>query len=129
MIDDKKLIEEYYDKIVGGYDMGCRPEDCKEAELLGESCMECVMRRTGELIASQPPADQWIPCSEQEIPTEDGWYWITMQLKSWDKPEARLYRYLPALSTEPEVTKDYFKHYRVTAWKPAVLPEPYKGVE
>ena len=71
LISGQKLIEEYYDKIVGGYDMGCRPEDCKEAELLGESCMECVMRRTGELIASQPPADQWIPVTYHEATEEE----------------------------------------------------------
>ena len=54
MIDEKKLINEFYEKIDGGYDRGCIPEDCREAERLGESCVECVLRRTGHLINSQP---------------------------------------------------------------------------
>lgn len=119
MISRQKLIEEYYDKIVGGYDMGCRPEDCKEAELLGESCMECVMRRTGELIFSQPPADQWISCSER-LPGVADEYEVTVDC------DGKLFTTNSFYSVCESEWSTWVNH--ITAWRER-LPEPYKGVE
>ena len=124
-IDKQKLIEEYYDKIVGGYDMGCRPEDRKEAELLGESCMECVMRRTGELIASQPPADQWIPCSER-LPEASGYYEVTVQEITADGTGHINRSFAGYLLSHNRWVTNGMHSYVVTAWREP-LPEPYKG--
>ena len=69
-----------------------------------------------EKINSQPPADQWIPCSEP--PKEDGMYFITA--KVLDKLEVQYVFYQKNLDL-------FICNGKPIAWKP--LPEPYKGVE
>ena len=67
-------------------------------------------------INSQPPADQWIPCSEP--PKEDGMYLITA--KVLDKLEVQHVFYQKNLDL-------FICNGKPIAWMP--LPEPYKGVE
>ena len=73
-----------------------------------------------EIINSQPPADQWIPCSER-LPDESGEYWVTFL---WGgKPMAQVGYYY---ADDKTWSRD---SYDPIAWKPYILPEPYKGVE
>lgn len=71
-------------------------------------------------INSQPPADQWIPCSER-LPDESGYYEITVELSGMGK------RY-----TDTEFYSGYEKSWcskvNIIAWREH-LPEPYKGAE
>jgi hypothetical protein len=64
---------------------------------------------------SQPPADQWIPCSE-ELP--EGY---TAVIACSTDGDIHLNHYM----TE----RGYWYYYKdeITAWMP--LPEPYKGLE
>lgn len=79
------------------------------------------------IINRQPPADQWIPCSSGVFPTEKGWYWVT---EDWGDGETRLLYYIPKLQGAfEEYIKLKYGGVEVTAWMPAILPEPYKGVE
>ena len=68
-----------------------------------------------DAIKSQPPADQWIPCSEP--PKEDGMYLITA--KVLDKLEVQHVFYQKNLDL-------FICNGKPIAWMPA---EPYKGVE
>lgn len=73
-----------------------------------------------DIINSQPPADQWIPCSERE-PEDPCVYTVEdsspYTVKKFGKPQRYMWKVLPfSLDT----------YYRLVAWKP-VDPEPYKG--
>lgn len=105
------------------YKVAGKPDTYSEFNMAWESCMDCVFGA----VESQPPADQWIPCSKQEYPTEDGWYWITGKHDGWEEPETRLLVYAAHVCGEFEWLKKQFELYNVTAWMPANLPEPYKG--
>ena len=88
-------------------------------------------------INSQPPADQWIPCSER-LPEEDGSYLCT-----YGKYHIGVYRFTNDLYSVDDYDfmdckgKRGFYVYDsewgyseadyITAW--TELPEPYKGVE
>ena len=93
MINRQKLIEEL--------------EDCYD--FVGEMPMKDII----EIINSQPPADQWIPCSEP--PKEDGMYFITA--KVLDKLEVQYVFYQKNLDL-------FICNGKPIAWMP--LPEPYK---
>lgn len=67
-----------------------------------------------EIIESQPPADQWIPCSDP--PKEDGMYFITAEVL--DKLEVQYVFYQKNLNL-------FICNGRPIAWMP--LPEAYKG--
>ena len=68
-----------------------------------------------EIVYRQPPADQWIPCSEP--PKEDGMYFITA--KVLDKLEVQYVFYQKNLDL-------FICNGKPIAWMPA---EPYKGGE
>lgn len=111
MIDEKKLIEEF--------------TKWRDAFDDKEDNMYILMQSVIEEIQSQPPADQWIPCSSGVLPTERGTYWVT---EDWGDGNTALVRYNPKLHGAFE---DHMEYYGmdITAWMPAILPEPYKGVE
>lgn len=67
---------------------------------------------------SQPPADQWIPCSER-LPEKSGAYIVSVD-----------YDGIPNVWKMYFTTVEYprwITFHKVTAWMP--LPEPYKGVK
>ncbi len=68
---------------------------------------------------SQPPADQWIPCSEK-LPDEANYYEVTV---SYDGLVFTSYSFY-------SMTESCWCTYpnTITAWRER-LPEPYKGVE
>ena len=71
--------------------------------------------------ASQPPAEQWIPCDIAR-PTESDIYWATVEVYWCDEPVS--------IQLEYNHKKDeWIGGYDVIAWMPAILSEPYKGVE
>lgn len=76
---------------------------------------------------SQPPADQWLPCSER-LPDKGGTYLVTQERYRLDD---RLYKKPVAVETtfaEFNFMDDVWnraRHLKVIAWMP--LPEPYKG--
>lgn len=75
---------------------------------------------------SQPPADQWIPCSER-LPKEDGKYLVTIHGTCSIATDTLFFNVDRQEWCEHD---DFgFKHTycNITAWMP--LPEPYKGVE
>lgn len=103
-ISRQKLIEELEDL------PKCFYKDYKGAYI----ALKGVIR----IIASQPPADQWIPCSER-LPEEEGYYIVTYNLEGYKVIDRTFF----------SETYGAFMRYgqAVTAWMP--LPEPYKGVE
>ena len=126
MIDEKKLIE----KLFG---------DATEKELEGLFCeADAVLR----LIKSQPPADQWIPCSERLPDTEEE-VMITLTHTYEDEYRQRsVASYLRFENGEAHWCDNRYgyigwdkysdgyggtSNYKVTAWMP--LPEPYKAGE
>lgn len=122
-ISRQKLIEKYHRNIVHG----CNPIDCKKAESLSENCLACAMRRTRELIESQPPADQWIPCSSGRLPTHNTFF-PQKVFVTYVEDSAR-YTAKAWLNMDGKWANlsngEYFDEGSVVAWMP--LPEPYKG--
>ena len=103
MINRQKLIEDVE------YLISHTPEDSKE---------HYAYKICKKLVESQPPADQWIPCSER-LPEKSGAYIVTMD---WDGMPRVTRLYFTTVEDQRWLT---FRN--VTAWMP--LPEPYKGVE
>lgn len=134
LISRQKLIEEA-ERLRTAYNFSAcaviGKENCEG------SCADCILDSLEEFINSQPPADQWIPCSEK-LPDEEGSYLCT-----YGKYHMGVYRF----SNDLYSVDDYdFTEYKgragfyaydsewgygevdyITAWMP--LPEPYKGVE
>ena len=106
MINRQKLIEELLEEHCGYGDSNC------------ERCVfDCLIRNVVEAL-SQPPADQWIPCSER-LPEEDGKFLVTNETGGVEI----------ATFHKNTVAGDVFSNRhsrRRNAWMP--LPEPYKGV-
>ena len=80
------------------------------------------------LIKSQPTSDGWIPVSSGGYPTEEGWYWLTEKV---DKLTEKTYGQTTLTYWKLELHgafEDYMDWLQceVIAWKPAVLPQPYK---
>ena len=90
-----------------------KPEEVQERDLANFN-RDCRLLK--EFIKSQPPADQWIPCSEP--PKEDGMYFITAEVLG--KLEVQYVFYQKNLNL-------FICNGTPTAWMP--LPKPYKGVE
>ena len=125
MINRQKLIEavekstmiDVFDPYRGGFD------DCIKLETVVE------------LINSQPPADQWIPCSER-LPNDEQKTFITAQLQGGDKftshatYHAEKPVYWPSSNWVGAGFYSYDSEYgeckyeNVIAWMPA---EPYTG--
>ena len=93
----------------------------KEAEPEEARVMEDIIC----LINDQPPADQWIPCSSGVLPTEKGYYWVT---EGWGEGKVGFIHYSPKYNGTFEALMKIYD-LEITAWMPANLPEPYKGVE
>lgn len=103
-INKQKLIEELEESsMINVYD-----------SYKGEFADYIKLDTARDLIKSQPPADQWIPCSDP--PKEDGMYFITA--KVLDKLEVQYVFYQKNLNL-------FICNGTPTAWMP--LPEPYKG--
>lgn len=79
-----------------------------------------------DIIESQPPADQWIPCSER-LPNN----YDTCLITTGCCGEFVMMAYFDPLESEEWHYNDddgwTHRMGNVTAWMP--LPEPYKGVE
>lgn len=103
-------------EIIEKYNAGCYNETCNPFD----SCTDCVLKQIREVIESQPPADQWIPCSERP-PKEPCIYtvedWSPYTVNKHGEPQRRVIVLKP-LTWEP--------YHRVIAWKPINI-EPYKG--
>lgn len=77
------------------------------------------------IIKDQPPADQWIPCSER-LPVYYDWHHVTV------KPFYEGRENYVAVERYDRIKGEWSFHERaykdkIIAWKPK--PEPYKGVE
>ena len=125
MIDEKKLIEEVNITTEYGF----------YGEFIDGSEVAYTLRELMQIIESQPPAEQWIPCSSGSMP-EDG-QTVVVTIKSTDA-----YRFMVVLTyheTKPNrftdndwqgegfyhyIWGDWIKRENVIAWMPA---EPYKG--
>ena len=127
-IDKQRLIDKlnsYHYTIIG---MRCGKKVA--AEIIKEYHDHVI-----EVIESQPPADQWIPCSSDRMP-ENG-QTVVVTIKATDA-----YRFMVVLTyheTKPKcftdndwqgegfyhyIWGDWIKRENVIAWKPS---EPYKG--
>ena len=69
--------------------------------------------------------DGWIPCSSGVLPTEKGYYWVT---EGWGEGKVGFIHYSPKYNGTFEALMKIYD-LEITAWMPANLPEPYKGVE
>lgn len=130
MISRQKLIEEIFystrhEVLYGSY-------DCYEANTVLEIIDEII-----EMIKSQPPADQWIPCSSGKMPKDGQSVVVTIAPKNAHRHMVVLayYKARPKYFTERDwngegfyhgIWGDWIKRENVIAWMPA---EPYKGVE
>lgn len=117
MIDEKKLIEELNQWARDNFSLDNKFE-----------YMLAGMEKALDIIESQPPADQWIPCSERlpelyQPVLVTAIKWQTALLK---KPEY----YVDAGYCDSEgafwLSRARTRQF-AEAWMP--LPEPYKGVE
>lgn len=109
MISRQKLIEELETEILENPIYN--PE---------EECIEYGISpaRMFEIIKSQPPADQWIPCSEG-LPDDDGFYLATvLNGLGYTTTQKLLFNGKGWCTDMP---------WEILAWMP--VPEPYKGVE
>ncbi len=109
MIDEKELIEELK------HMMGHYFRDGLYVNL------KAVLR----IVQSQPPADQWIPCSER-LPVYYDWHHVTV------KPFYEGRGNYVAVERYDRIKGEWSFHERaykdkIIAWKPK--PEPYEGVE
>lgn len=81
--------------------------------------IEAYLDHAIKIIKSQPPADQWIPCSERLPQDEQDVIGTTDEgivEKVWFNKHSKTWYGSP-----------FTRRKTVTAWMP--LPEPYKGVE
>ena len=108
MIDEKKLI-----MAIANWQMTLMPgwSSANDTDTVIHNTLEEVIG----LIESQPPADQWIPCS-RELPKQNQHIIGTFES---DKGKRFVCddTYFPQLLSEP---------WKLIAWMPA---EPYKGVK
>ena len=115
MIDEKKLI-----MAIANWQMTLMPgwSSANDTDTVIHNTLEEVIG----LIESQPPADQWIPCSERP-PEEPCIYTVEdcspYTVNKHGEPQRRTIILKP-FTWEP--------YHRVIAWKPINI-EPYKGVE
>jgi hypothetical protein len=72
------------------------------------------------IVNRQPPADQWIPCSER-LPKKSHSYVVTEQTK-----DGRYIMSTRIFRGGKWVIEELYDDVKVIAWMPA---EPYKGVE
>lgn len=79
------------------------------------------------LIRRQPPADQWIPCSER-LPSESGYYEVTAEEITTDEIRCITRTFAGYLLSHNRWVTNGMHSHVVTAWREP-LPEPYKGVE
>ena len=93
----------------------------KLIEVINEHLIGEMRKQVVEIINLQPPADQWIPCSER-LPEECDVYWTTV------KPNCSYEPFVTTLAYYPSI-EEWEDGVEVLAWMPAELPEPYKGVE
>lgn len=109
MIDEKKLIEELTDEVR-------RVDDDMDWE------WNMAIGKAIAVTKSQPPADQWIPCSER--PPEEPCIYTVEDCSPYtvNKHGEPLRR---TIILKPFMWEPY---HRVIAWKPINI-EPYKGVE
>lgn len=115
LISGQKLIEEV-ERLRTAYNFSAcaviGKENCEG------SCADCILDSLEEFINSQPPADQWIPCSER-LPEERQKVLVTLET------------FTGVRFVRMDWIKDgnwwLWNSDNVTAWMP--LPEPYKGVE
>ena len=116
-IDKQKLIEALEEvERRFPYKVAGKPETYSEFNMAWEYCMDCVF----QTVESQPPSDQWIPCSER-LPKFLQTCFITVQYGGLVTTFRAVY-WESHWSTENE----NFHLENVTAWMPA---EPYKGVK
>ena len=123
MINRHKLIEEVADlreKAQIFEDSGCATNGIVKTF---REAADTIEKLTAKLaIESQPPADQWIPCSERP-PEEPCIYTVEdcspYTVNKHGEPQRRTIILKP-FTWEP--------YHRVIAWKP-INTEPYKGVE
>lgn len=94
-----------------------------------DDCTLCALERIKEFIESQPPADNWIPCSER-LPEEkeNELYWTTHEDGSviqhgYRKEHGFIYNW------EVDDLEKRERQGDVIAWMPNTQPESYKGVE
>lgn len=112
MINRQKLIEALEEvERRFPYKVAGKPDTYREFNMAWESCMDCVFLA----VESQPPADQWIPCSRE--PPKQNQHIIG----TFENDEGKRFVcddvYFPPILSEP---------WPLIAWMPA---EPYKGVE
>lgn len=84
--------------------------------------IQAYMKFVMETIESQPPADQWIPCSSGRVPKEKEIVHVT--ILNEDSGERRTAD-TKFDGRDYAIRLDYSE--RIVAWMPANLPEPYKG--
>ena len=119
MINRQKLIERLLEEHCGYGDSNC--ERC---------AFDCLIRNVVEAL-SQPPADQWIPCSERS-PVETNWYPVTIKYKD-EEPYIGTAEYYNGEDNFYVCGEAGWYHDGfpcddcITAWMER--PEPYKGVE
>ena len=107
MFNRQKLIEELLEEHCGYGDSNCK-----------RCAFDCLIRNVVEAL-SQPPADQWIPCSER-LPEENGKYDVTV-----NDGIVGLYTMELLFYNGKFVPFTHFTDREILAWKPR--PEPYKG--
>lgn len=110
MISRQKLMED-----IKKWQKEAEPE---EARVMGD--IIC-------LIEDQPPADQWIPCSER-LPEASGYYEVTVEEIVVDGIERRFRTFAGYLLSHNKWVTSIMHSCVVVAWREP-LPEPYKGVE
>ena len=128
----KKIIE-----LQEGYALGCYTEECEKAHKNNFSCADCMLDRLAWWAGNQPPADQWIPCSDPRKPINGQEIVVTVDLfGKWTHiATTTYYTEKPKHWWEDEWDGEgfyqshecgYCRREDVTAW---FALEPYKGVE
>lgn len=121
MNNRQKLIEE----LEAGY-------ECEVGKLKMISVDKAV-----EIVRSQPPADQWIPCSSGKMPEHEADVLVTLEslFKRRYVINARYFAEMGVVYEDEWTGEGFYtydseygwgKHENVIAWMPA---EPYKEVE
>ena len=111
-IDGQKLIEELKNETYSINENDY--EDYWQGVLEG-------LNRSIKKVESQPPADQWIPCSER-LPDKEGIYWVT---PNWHTECVLVCAYSP----ETRKFEDEYGRINALAWMPCDRPKPYKEGE
>ena len=114
LISGQKLIEELEN--LDKYFVEALPLNSETVFIAGE---------VRELIESQPPADQWIPCSDP--PKESGYYMACIYDSEVDNYDFRKtwFAHVDDYNMEESEWRELYDYETVTAWQP--LPKPYKG--